>query len=301
MIYGYARVAHGPPPALNPEQKAEVRMRRVEGATLKGYFDESGKDNDPAVPICAFAGYIGTAENWTMFETLWRDVLSDFEVPYLHMREFANNKWPYKKWANLDGLKTKEEFSRSLIGVIGKCQLTGFGSAVWIKDLQRFNNETGLDIDAYSLGMYGCFLDISEKYPNDKLQLFVDNFSGVSSKINKARGYSLSDSYYPERAAHFDNNITVTPLVKSSNIRTVVPIQAADFAAWEVRKSATGREEWFTAIKPGLSPEDWVWSRLVWDAEKHKGKPIPIPLGHERKSFAAPERVNDFDTAGFGI
>jgi hypothetical protein len=57
-------------------------------AILRAYFDESGKAEDPTRAAMSVAGYVGTMESWESFEEQWAAALRQFDVPYLHMKEF---------------------------------------------------------------------------------------------------------------------------------------------------------------------------------------------------------------------
>jgi hypothetical protein len=48
--------------------------------------------------------------------------------------------------------------------------------------------------------------------------------------------------------------------------RTVRAIQAADFAAWEMRKSVTDKDEFYSKIKPGRPQEQWFtdYLKVLW-------------------------------------
>jgi predicted transcriptional regulator len=119
MLRRHLRVAHGLEPAeyrvrwklladhpitapTYSERRSTMAKRiglgRRPMTVLKGYFDDSGDDNNPAHQHNAFvlAGYVADVESWKTFETLWRAVLDKHQVPYSHMRELAHFRGPYK-------------------------------------------------------------------------------------------------------------------------------------------------------------------------------------------------------------
>jgi len=124
-------------------------------AALKGYFDESGKEDDPQFAdnaICV-GGWITTFNSWHRIETAWRTVLDrpEFGVPYLHMREFAHSKpgSPFETWK--DDEAKRAAFLSALTQVIRQSDLVGVGAIVRVPDLQWFNRDYGLDLKAYTL------------------------------------------------------------------------------------------------------------------------------------------------------
>jgi hypothetical protein len=261
-------------------------------AVLKGFFDESGKDHNPETSVCSFAGYVMDTAVWPLFEDRWRAVLKEFDVPYLHMKEFGRRNerdepaGPYAKWASKEGEAEKIKFFKALISTIEGCAPFGFGSAVVLPALRLFNAEKNLSLDAYSLGLYGCLLELSEQFPDTPIELILDSFDGAHTKIAMAEGYAKTDSYYPLLREHLKQYI-ITTLPEKVTFKCVLPIQAADFAAYEVRKSIEAKKEWFTEIKPRVEPKDWIMSLLLWTANKARGKPVAFPGGLERKSFVS--------------
>jgi hypothetical protein len=154
---------------------------------LKGYFDDSGDDIDPKHRVCAVAGYVATNENWKKLEDSWPVVLEKFGVPFLHMKEFGNPS-PDGEYAHLSGDKEKTiEFLAEITALIKKCELRGFGSAVRIADLKRFNEEENLNIGAYPLALYGAILEFFRAFPDVMSEIVVDHLAKAESKITTAK------------------------------------------------------------------------------------------------------------------
>jgi len=65
---------------------------------LWSYFDESGDANDPRVSVFALAGCIGSVAGWTNLVSDFVQVLSDFSVSQLHMKDFAHRKGEFANW-----------------------------------------------------------------------------------------------------------------------------------------------------------------------------------------------------------
>jgi hypothetical protein len=214
---------------------------------FEGYFDESGKEDDPylADSGCAVAGYVTTAYSWLEIESEWQAVLArpEFKVDYLHMKEFAHSVpgSPFESWR--DDAGRRAAFLSALGDVIRKSDLFGVGAVIRLSDLRRFNAEEGLSLNAYSLGIYACLIELSQKYPSQTVKTIWDR--GVANQellIARAREYAATDKYYPGCG----NGVQITPLrgvvegteppVDRSS-RNVPALQIADFAAYELLKS----------------------------------------------------------------
>ncbi len=68
---------------------------------LTGYFDESGNPSDS--PGVGMGGYVAEMDRWLKFNRQWNEVLSLFEVPYFHMKEFAHSTGVFQSWKKNDG------------------------------------------------------------------------------------------------------------------------------------------------------------------------------------------------------
>ncbi len=74
---------------------------------LKVYWDESGTNDltgqEPGSSTPSWCGFIHTPEYWLRFCLKWQDLLTEYDAPYFHFKEFAdkngrNGPNPYLKW-----------------------------------------------------------------------------------------------------------------------------------------------------------------------------------------------------------
>jgi uncharacterized protein DUF3800 len=93
------------------------------------YFDESGDQR-----IKVFAGFVAANEQWERFEKEWRDVLTRFEAPPLHMRTFAHSIDEFATWKGDE--QRRRGFLKALIGVILIRTRTSFATAVLVDDFE---------------------------------------------------------------------------------------------------------------------------------------------------------------------
>jgi hypothetical protein len=254
---------------------------------LRGYFDDSiGAGGDAYL---ALEGYLAPIPTWQAFETRWQNALDKAGLPWLHMREFGSRSGVYAKWYGGKHDDEKIAFFHSLIGVVRELKLSPMGATVRMDDVGRFNCEFGLHLDAYSLALQFCLIELTLMYPDSTLEIILDRVPKGPTKIALAKQYIGSDKYYPD-ARKIVDGWKITPLDKKLTFRNVLPIQAADFLAWETRKSITRRDEWFTTVKPELQPaEEWLMSLLMWEGRK-KGNALIWPDANERRSFVELKR-----------
>jgi hypothetical protein len=181
------------------------------------------------------------------------------------MKEFNTPKGPYKKW--LPAKEHKPQIAGFLAGLartIGRSQLKGFGSIVRMKDLERFNREYGLSLEPYPLAAYGCMTWIGKANPGAVVSLIFDRAEQISSKLEKASIYCESDTYY----AGVTDLIQPIPLNKGLTFRQVRPIQAADFAAWEIRKHHLNQNDWWELEGRPTSPHEVFQHVVEWSESR---------------------------------
>src|SRR5262249_45367653 len=151
-------------------------------------------------------------------------------------------------------------FLGALARAISRSQLKGFGSIVRIKDLDRFNRENQLRLEPYPLAVYGCMLWIGKQNPDAVVSAVFDHIERVSSKLKRADIYAKSDTYY----AGVTDRIQPIPLNKRLTFRDVPAIQAADFAAWEIRKHHLNQNEWWELPDRPKRPDEGLPHLMEW-------------------------------------
>jgi hypothetical protein len=224
-------------------------------AIVSGYFDDSQSPGD----IWTVAGYVGYVNQWDYFEQLWTEALGRHEVPYFHMKEMASPSGPFAKWLPpQDHVDEVAAFFKDLVAAINRSGLYMVCSSVWLKDLERFNQETGIGLEPYPLAAHACLAMIAEKYDRIPITAVFDRIEKVESKLATARAYLASETFvYPELCDH----IASTWLPAPTTAQNVPALQAADLIAWEVRKAHFGMKEWQLSERPIDSDR---WSQW-WD------------------------------------
>jgi hypothetical protein len=246
---------------------------------IKGWHDDSRQGG-----VWCVAGFVGFIDQWDEFEQDWPLLLDTHQVPYLHMREMANPNGVYAKWhPPKEHYAEMAAFFADVAKIIGRTGLHAFGGIAREKDVERFNAEHGLNLQPYSLAAYGSMIGLYTRHPREPVELVFDHVEKIEHKLALTRDYADSDSHY---AGDFDQ-VVLTPLAKEfGGAKKVLPLQAADFFAWEWRKLQVDRAGWWD--QPN-KPEDWDdrWREFeAWmDREKPRTRKSIMAL-MERTQFA---------------
>lgn len=182
----------------------------------------------------------------------------------MHMREFGNpNSRIY--WQ----LKNDQERERAFMARLVEIMLatTQFCSAttVSLADLRAFNSKYGLNLDPYALGIYCCLVQIHNAFPGQRVEIVIDSFDKSFMRSELAWKYSESDVFEGERVKRF----IPIPLQEKDSWRTILPLQAADICAWEIRKFRHDRRGWSISDSVRADRELMKAHYREWDAE-HK-------------------------------
>jgi hypothetical protein len=265
-------------PAVRPISSLSALVSPPGGGLMgavKGYFDESGDDGAPHNAL-AFCGYVCTHDGWEAFENEWRKALAENEAPYLHMKELQNPTGRLARFAGNENQERCKTLLMDLVSVIEKSKLVGVGSLIRLPDLREFNAKNELNLAPLPLVIYATMLELYRLHPDDTLELVVDRLDKPELTIAIAVEYASS---------HWSQDVSEVmswlPLKGDNSFRNVLPIQAADFAAWEARKDHERKNEWWKNNKRGLDSDEWVSNETAW--LQSQGKTWP----DHRKSFSA--------------
>jgi hypothetical protein len=189
-------------------------------------YDASGSEADNQRPI-AVAGLLSTDRRWRRFDRSWHRVLAEFEVPYLHMREFTASRGPFAVGWQGDERK-RSAFLGSLARVIKL-----WVNKVWVSYIPQtifhdadgsFTLTEGIG-GPYSLaamlcsGMIMDWLMEHHSWDDKVMHLFAGGDVGQPAFVRSAGKARVAPFIWPSRG--------------SKGARVVTPLQAADFVAYE--------------------------------------------------------------------
>ncbi len=232
---------------------------------LKAYFDDSGDADAPGETHLTVGGYVSDETGWAYFEPAWQSIMNDAGVPYLHMKEFGDPK--SKIYGHLKASpKAEERFMASVINLIKGSAKGSLATTVILDEFRDFNANHGLSLDPYAFAIYGCLFQLRSFYPDDPIAIIIDNFDNSKSRIEKALNYARSDSLSGLKPDLFN----ISSLQRTESWRNILPLQAADLIAWEVRKYRRER----SSLRPPHDIRDdreamHSWA-LAWEAAQER-------------------------------
>ena len=200
------------------------------------YSDAAGGKDHGFIVV---AGYLSTLDRWNSFAEHWKILLATYDVPYFHMKEFAQSKGPFTTWKN-DEPKRARFLSKAADIIVGHvCR--SFAHAVGFSLFDRMNRRFYLKEHVgcpYSLAGISCAARARQILQrNDVTYVFEDGDEGKGDllRIMHEEGFP-NPVFFPSRDQKRKNH----------SVRGVIQLQAADFAAYELRKMFKDdpNEEW---------------------------------------------------------
>ena len=205
---------------------------------ITSYFDASGGAEHSVMIV---AGYVATIGRWKRFDSEWRKVLGrkEFDVPYFHMKEFAHSVGAFKEWKGNEN--KRKRFINALISVISRNVQAGFACAikdsVWYAANKAYPIAESFGVP-YALCGRDCvnktfFWGRSKRFSDGQIRSIFE--AGDKGKGHLMRVIEEARKPVPifehGRPHETNDNLGMTPL------------QASDFAAWELLKVvASGKE-----------------------------------------------------------
>ena len=194
--------------------------------TLHAYFDESGTHADSHT--VTVAGYIARPEQWTAFDTEWRQALSDFGIDQFHMVDFANGAQAFatctKQQRETRFLRLAEIIDRNVLASVGMSISRKMFNAVFPKWLRRaFGGPYGLASSACAMDAVGLMKKMD---PDAWIAYRFESGAPGASEVGKLYRENLND---PERREKY--RLLNFAFESKSTVRM---FQAADILAYEL-------------------------------------------------------------------
>lgn len=191
------------------------------------YCDAAGGKDHGFIVV---AGYLSTFQKWMNFQVEWNKLLALFNVSYFHMKEFAQSKGPFKSWKN-DEPKRIRFLSRAAQIIVSNVERS-FGCIVRYADFEKVNQLYRLDEIAgnpYALAGRTCVARTGLFLGDQQEVIYIfedgDTGKGELMRILERDGHP-APIFRPSR----------DQIRNGRQVRGVIPLQAADFAAYEMRK-----------------------------------------------------------------
>jgi len=196
-------------------------------------FDASHDDHT----FMVVAGFIAPADAWTEFDRVWRERLRKDGLSYFHMVDFAHSRKEFKHgWK--DNEARRRALAADLMENISRYASRKFG---WVVENELFAKHAPLggwdqySLDSFSYASMSCVADVlrwSQQEPAPKFEtvrfVFEDGDGDGQKKLRqKFREFRMIPHFKFKKD---------TPTKLGAITPAFVPIQAADFLAYEVLK-----------------------------------------------------------------
>jgi len=220
---------------------------------LIAYMDESGHSDD--TDFVGMAGLVAPSVRWETFEREWGHTPKEAGISSFHMREFAHSVGEFRKWKENE--PKRKELLAKLMAVVSRTNAVAIGAIVSRADFRTLKPDRQLKfLDPY----YACFQTCawgaarlaSFGPPDEKVAMvFGDHseFKGRAERLWRAM------KRYLDLGAKMES-------YTFSDARRVVPLQAADIVAYELRQHFDNRLN-----RPDLKPR-WAFTQIL------KGHPL---------------------------
>lgn len=210
---------------------------------FRAYGDDSLRsDGVKQLPaVCTFAAVVATDDVWSRFERSWHAVMRQHGVPYLHMREFTPSVGPYEKWKAPNKEPERRAFLSDCLAAVKMAgTINAYSTSVLCDHLDRFNRDYSESVRPYEFCLSAALLNIGIGLPHETVSLFCDRIDHPQKKIAEALGYLAHEP----RFAPSKGRIDALPLSKGDSSKNVLPMQLADWVAWESRCAADHIAGW---------------------------------------------------------
>lgn len=189
--------------------------------------------------ICAVAGYVGTEEEWDLFESRWTGAIKEAGITAFRMPDFENRRGEFAGWSD-----TKRRlFLEKLIQIINAGHISGVGSALVMAEYKLLSKAEKIALtygrphDPYVLCFRHCIVEAAHRadgLPPEETVSFV---------------FDWQDEFGPAALWLFDDlkNLESPPIrqrlgaIGFESKLEFVPLQAADLLAFECYKHLEDR------------------------------------------------------------
>jgi hypothetical protein len=189
-------------------------------AFLTAYFDDSG--HPASHRVVALGGFVSTTDHWIRFSKEWQGVLKEFDVPYMHMKEYAHSVGPFVGWKGDESKRL--EFMKRLIALL-KGLPKGSACSVMTEPFNAVNKRYWLR--EFLGGPYAICARACARHLNDWRE-----FVGIPGSID----FVFDDGSHQkgDLLRLFPVDGWDDPIFRPW--RKFPPLQAADIVAWEMHK-----------------------------------------------------------------
>ena len=250
---------------------ASARRRRHPLWMLEAYFDDSGSEGGP---VLVLAGWLSTAERWANFNEEWQAILAERpEIAPFKMQHAMtwHGGWRPMEWND------RGELLERFHEIIMRHAIRAFASVVhrgaFDELVRRGLKGHNVPKTAYWLAFMGVIHQTMEYHRSTGATEKVDFvFDEQGREFEHAR-----DAFGQWRQVDPNALRYVAGTPREANDREVLPLQAADYLVWQVRRKVVATRSGKIEPRPlvvRVPGEDWS-AELARDT----GKNIETPSG----------------------
>jgi hypothetical protein len=207
------------------------------------YFDAAGGKDHGFIVV---SGWVASLHQWELFEVDWKLLLAKYDIPYFHMKLFSQSAKHFSSWKGNEPKRAR--FLSLVVEIIKEHVQHGVAGFVEMESFDRVNSIYELSEAVgppYALAGRDCIAHVNNflrakngnKLPAiDYIFEDGDKGKGELMRVVQKDGWSIP-IFRPDH----------DQLNKNGDlIKGVVQLQAADFAAYELRKVMKDdpKEEW---------------------------------------------------------
>lgn len=234
-------VVLGPLQALTvacwPRQSYALRMREP-SACLQAVIDDSGSDKGDRRLF--MAGFVSTAENWTLFSDAWAaELRAGRPINYLKMREANSRDGEFSGWTQGD---VREKLARLKALVDYYSPMSFHNSMSRSADWEAFKAiaPRGLGNPHFSC-TFGIVSSVSRFVASQnhscKIEFIFDTQVEIEDEVDLFFDYMMES--IPE-----ESRALIARKPRYEDDRTFAPLQAADMLAWNLRRRHEDHGSW---------------------------------------------------------
>ncbi len=194
------------------------------------WIDDSGKHGPP---VYVLGGYAANVLLWTDFADAWKEILNRPDpapLAYLKAEEAFSLRKQFQGWSEKDRDERLLAFAR----LIERCELTGVEVVIRYEDFEELIKQNRGPFKAPPVFGVTCILTAllyaMSNFANPyELDFFFDKDSVKQGDLDRA--YKVLHSGHQEVAIYMPNR----PIMRDD--KCWMPLQAADFYAWHVRRN----------------------------------------------------------------
>ena len=198
---------------------------------LQAYYDDSGDSNTPGESVYCIGGGISPLPAWEKLEQEWQNVLCEFQVPYLHMKEFAHSIGAYKDGWKGDEPKRKT-FLSALMDIMDRHVMSVIGATVLIEDFNNLSQQQQEQmVDPHFMCLQDVFLG-STVHLHDKPE---ENINIVFSR--QSRHIGRTEEFFRQYTEHGNWGSRLGSF-SWAQAKMTPALRVADLVAYEMRTFA---------------------------------------------------------------